>query len=67
MKKKIKQNCLNETLAQIHMLIQSSMLNYKLNIHAKIWGNKLGGDRHVNRLSAHNRYKHRSAYTLIEN
>lgn len=45
------------------MLINSSMLNYKLSMSAKLWGNITVREGHVNRLSAHNKYKHRSLYT----
>lgn len=41
-KKLKKQNCLNETLAQVHMLIHSGTLNHKLSIYAKLWEIKSG-------------------------
>lgn len=42
--------CLNESVAQIHMFGSSSMLNYKLSICAKLWGNKTVRERHASEL-----------------
>ena len=41
---------LNQSVAQIHMLFSSSMLNYKLSICAKLWGNVRVRERHASEL-----------------